>query len=58
VYPNGQATYRETEMAAHIDKAAPWRAAATTSREYSSTDQGGVPANRFYEFGNTGPGAP
>jgi pectinesterase len=58
VYPNGQATYRDTEMGAHINAAAPWRAAATTGREYSSTDQGGVPKNRFYEFGNTGPGAP
>lgn len=58
VYPNGQATYRDTEMGAHINASAPWRAAATTGREYSSTDQGGVPKNRFYEFGNTGPGAP
>jgi pectinesterase len=56
-YPNGQATYKNCELGAHVRSADPWRAAATTSRPYSSTDQGGVPKNRFYESGNTGPGA-
>ncbi len=56
VYPNGQATFRGCVMGAHIAKAAPYRDAATTGRPYSSvaTD---VPANRFYEFDNTGAGA-
>lgn len=56
VFPNGQAVVRESTLGAHIQAAGPWRAAATTSRAYSSVD-GAVPANRFYEFQNSGPGS-
>jgi pectinesterase len=56
VFPNGQAVVRESTLGVHIQATTPWRAAATTSRAYSSVG-GAVPANRFYEFGNTGPGA-
>jgi len=56
VFPNGQAVVRESTLGAHIQVAGPWRAAATTSRPYSSVD-GAVPANRFYEFQNSGPGS-
>jgi pectinesterase len=56
VYPNGQALVRESTLGPHIQSTGPWRAAATTSRAYSSV-AGAVPANRFYEFGNTGPGS-
>lgn len=56
VFPNGQAVVRESTLGPHIQLTTPWRAAATTSRPYSSV-AGTVPANRFYEFGNTGPGS-
>jgi pectinesterase len=56
VFPNGQAVVRESTLGVHIQSTGPWRAAATTSRPYSSVATT-VPANRFYEFGNTGPGA-
>ncbi len=56
IYPNGQAVIRQSILGAHIQSAAPWRAAATTSRAYSST-AGAYPANRFFEFENTGPGS-
>jgi pectinesterase len=56
VFPNGQAVVRESTLGAHIQATGPWRAAATTSRAYSSV-AGAVPANRFYEFQNTGPGS-
>ena len=56
VFPNGQAVVRESTLGAHIQAAGPWRAAATTSRPYSSVD-GSLPANRFYEFQNSGPGS-
>lgn len=56
VFPNGQAVVRESTLGLHIQATTPWRSAATTNRPYSSVD-GAVPANRFYEFGNTGPGA-
>ena len=56
VYPNGQALIRESTLGAHIQVAGPWSVAATTSRPFSST-AGTYPANRLYEFGNTGPGA-
>ncbi len=55
-YPNGQALIRQSVLGAHIQSAAPWRAAATTSRPYSST-AGMYPANRLFEFENTGPGS-
>lgn len=56
VYPNGQALVRESTLGPHIQSTGPWRAAATTNRAYSSV-AGAVPANRFYEFGNVGPGS-
>jgi pectinesterase len=56
VFPNGQAVVRESTLGAHIQLTTPWRPAATTARPYSSVD-GAVPANRFYEFGNQGPGS-
>jgi pectinesterase len=56
IYPNGQATVRGSVLGAHIQKAAPWRPAATTARPYSSV-AGAYPANRLYEFENTGPGS-
>jgi pectinesterase len=49
--PNGQTVIRETQIGAHIKVAAPWAAAATTSRAFSAD------GNRLYEFQNTGPGA-
>ncbi|MEO8178647.1 MAG: pectinesterase family protein [Deltaproteobacteria bacterium] len=56
VFPNGQAVVRESTLGPHIQLTVPWRPAASTSRPYSSV-AGAVPANRFYEFGNTGPGS-
>jgi pectinesterase len=55
-YPNGQATVRGSVLGAHIQSAAPWQAAATTARPYSSI-AGPYPANRLYEFENSGPGS-
>jgi pectinesterase len=49
--PNGQLVIRETQIGAHVKVAAPWAAAATTSRAFSAD------GNRLYEFQNTGPGA-
>jgi pectinesterase len=56
VYPNGQALVRESTLGPHIQITGPWRSAATTDRAFSSVP-GAVPANRFYEFGNVGPGS-
>jgi pectinesterase len=56
VFPNGQATVRGSVLGAHIQSAAPWRPAATTARPYSSVANT-YPANRLYEFENTGPGS-
>jgi pectinesterase len=56
IYPNGQATVRGSVLGAHIQSTAPWRPAATTARPYSSV-AGLYPANRLYEFENTGPGS-
>ncbi|MES1205640.1 MAG: pectinesterase family protein [Pseudomonadota bacterium] len=49
--PNGQAVIRETEISNHIRLAAPWVAAATSSRAFD------VARNRLYEYKNTGSGA-
>jgi pectinesterase len=49
--PNGQAVIRESTLGAHINKTAPWAAAATSGRAYSAT------GNRFNEYCNSGPGA-
>jgi pectinesterase len=56
IYPNGQATVRGSSLGPHIQRSAPWRPAATTARPYSSA-AGAYPANRLYEFENTGPGS-
>ena len=49
--PNGQAVIRESALGAHVNKTAPWAAAATSGRTYSPT------GNRFSEFCNHGKGA-
>jgi pectinesterase len=49
--PNGQAVIRESTLGVHINKTAPWAAAATSGRSYSAT------GNRFHEYCNSGPGA-
>ena len=56
IFPNGQGVVRESTPGPHIQATAPWRPAATTGRAFSAVD-GAVPANRFYEFANLGPGA-
>jgi pectinesterase len=56
-FPNGQVLVRSSMLGAHIIGASPWVAAATTSRAYSSTANGAIPANRLWELMNTGPGA-
>lgn len=48
--PNGQAVIRECTLGAHIRRADPWTAAATSGRAYG-------PNNRFGEYCNAGPGA-
>jgi pectinesterase len=55
VYPNGQAVVRDSMLGAHVNGTAPWASAATTSRPFSSTATETLPANRLYEFQNTGP---
>ncbi len=54
IYPNGQALVQGSTLGPHIRGETPWNSAATTSRPFSSVD-GTYPANRLYEFGNTGP---
>ena len=49
--PNGQAVVRESKLGGHINKTAPWAAAATSSRAFSAT------GNRFSEYCNSGAGA-
>ena len=49
--PNGQTLIRDTEIGAHINIAAPWTVAATSSRAFNAM------TNRLYEYKNTGPGA-
>jgi len=56
-YPNGQVVIRNSVLGAHIAGAAPWASASTTSRAYSSVAVGAIPANRLWEFQNTGAGA-
>jgi pectinesterase len=56
VFPNGQVLIRDSVLDAHVRLADPWRAAATTSRPYSSV-AASYPANRLYEFHNSGPGS-
>jgi pectinesterase len=58
-YTNGQAVIRDSVLGAHIQPA-PWKAAASSNRPYSSVDvvvaAGTYPANRLYEYANSGPG--
>jgi len=49
--PNGQAVIRDSVIGAHVNKQAPWTAAATSGRAYSAS------GNRFSEYCNSGPGA-
>jgi pectinesterase len=56
-YPNGQVVIRGSMLGAHIIGAAPWSAAATSARAYSSVAVGAIPGNRLWEFQNTGAGA-
>jgi pectinesterase len=53
--PNGQVLVRGSTLGPHIIGTAPWQAAATSSRPFSSTATATYPANRLYEFNNTGP---
>jgi pectinesterase len=63
-YPNGQAVVRNSALGAQI-AADPWLAAATTKRAFCNTawdclDEAGAvecPANRLFEYENTGPGS-
>ena len=55
IYPNGQAVVRDSTLGAHVNGSAPWAAAATTSRPFSSSPTATLPANRLYEFNDTGP---
>jgi pectinesterase len=61
-YPNGQAVVRGAMLGDAI-AADPWGAAATTMRPFCNTawacapDAGDCPANRLFEYENTGPGS-
>jgi pectinesterase len=61
-YPNGQGVVRDSVLGAQV-AASPWAASATTRRPFCSAawtclgDGGACPANRLYEYKNTGPGA-
>jgi pectinesterase len=55
VYPNGQAVVRDSMLGPHVNGTSPWAAAATTARPFSSTPTATLPANRLYEFNDTGP---
>jgi pectinesterase len=57
IYPNGQALIRDSVLGPHIRAADPWRGATTTDRPFSSTPTPTLPANRLYEYNNTGPGS-
>jgi pectinesterase len=57
-FPNGQAVVRDSSLGEHIDVAAPWQAAATTSRPFSASagsDPDNSPGNRLYEYSDTAP---
>lgn len=64
--PNGMVVIRNSWIGEHIDLETPWNKAASTGRPFDSVTPQTVkfgkntatfPVNRFYEFGNTGPGA-
>jgi pectinesterase len=57
-YPNGQATVMQSTIGPAYSPTAPWAAAATTKRGYSSIPWacvagGTCPANRLYEYNDT-----
>ena len=54
-YPNGQAVMRDSMLGPNVNGAGPWAAAAPTSRPFRSTPTDTLPANRLYEFNDTGP---
>jgi pectinesterase len=54
-YPNGQALITGSTLGAHINASAPWEAAATSARPYTSIAAATTPANRLYEYSNTSP---
>jgi pectinesterase len=56
IYPNGQVVIRDSVLDAQVRPRDPWRAAATTDRPYSSAAWI-YPANRLYEYNNSGPGS-
>jgi pectinesterase len=55
-YPNGTAVFRDSVLDAPIADAA-WSPAATTGRPFSAVATADLPANRLYEYGNSGQGA-
>jgi len=55
VYPNGQSLVRDSMLGAHVNGSSPWASAATTDRPFSSTATATLPANRMYEYNDTGP---
>lgn len=56
-FPNGQVVIRDSTLGAHISGTAPWESSASAARPFSITGTATVPANRLYEFNNTGPGS-
>ncbi|MFT3736141.1 MAG: pectinesterase family protein [Rhodocyclaceae bacterium] len=65
IMPNGMVVIRNSWIGSHIDAESPWNKAATTSRPFDSEKEQTVkfgnenatfPANRLYEFRNSGPG--
>ncbi len=64
--PNGMVVIRSSYIGAHIDAESPWNKAASTSRPFDSEkaqtvkfgkEDATFPANRLFEFRNSGPGA-
>ena len=51
MYPRGARDFPNT----HLNGTAPWDPAASTMRPYSSTATTNYPANRLFEYMNTGP---
>lgn len=56
IFPNGKAVVRDSRLGPHIFRAAPWTASAIVARPFHSADDE-TPANRLYEFNNSGPGS-
>ncbi|GAB2897940.1 putative acyl-CoA thioester hydrolase [Uliginosibacterium flavum] len=64
--PNGMLVIRSSYIGAHIDAESPWNKAASTNRPFDSEkaqtvkfgkEDATFPANRLFEFRNSGPGA-